>query len=331
LTLTDRPKEGWLHEDSFGEKRTVLLSGDTVIAARLHWFSKICAGTIARAKVVKRPKASKRALCVTIAPEAGHEVDVPDLPRDVSEGSEARIMIHREPMAERGRLKRAKGRYWGDKPAADAIPSEDVLGQGEAVRRLPKGIWEEVWSLAAAGELAFDGGGIVITPTPAMTLIDIDGAGSPRELSLAAVPAIARAIRWLDLGGNIGIDFPSIAAKAERREVDEALAKALSDWPHERTAMNGFGFVQLVGRLEIPSLLHRLTFSRAVACARYALRQAERLEGAGTLLIKCHPAVKAAIAEAWIIELQELSGKQVRIESDPSLALEAPQAQIISA
>jgi hypothetical protein len=322
-------QEVWLHEDSFGEKRAVLMDGDTVIAARLNWFSKICAGTIAVAKVVKRPKGSKHALCVTIAPEAGHEVDVPDLPRDVSEGSEARIMIHREPMAERGRLKRAKGRYWGDRPAADAIPGENVLGQGEEVRRLPAGIWEEVWSIAAEGQLAFDGGNIVITPTPAMTLIDVDGAGSPRELSLAAVPSIARAIRWLDLGGNIGIDFPSIEAKADRRAVDQALAKALGDWPHERTAMNGFGFVQLVARLEVPSLLHRLAFSRARACARYALRQAERLEGAGVLLITCHPAVKAVISDAWIVELRERSGKQVRIEADATLALEAPNAQMV--
>ena len=319
----------WLHEDSFGEKRALLMDGDTVLAARLHWFSKICAGTIATAKVVKRPKGSKRALCVTITPEAGHEVDVPDLLPDVSEGSETRIMIHREPIAERGRLKRAKGRYWDDRPPADAIPSENVLGQGEEVRRLPTGVWEEVWSLAVGGQLAFDGGNIVITPTPAMTLIDIDGAGSPSELSLAAIPAIARAIRLLDLGGNIGIDFPSIEAKAERRAVDEALAEALSDWPHERTAMNGFGFVQLVARLEMPSLLHRLTFSRAKACARYLMRQAERIEGHGALLLTCHPAVKAAIEEHWIVELEELTGKEVRIETNPALALEGPQAQVI--
>lgn len=320
----------WVHEDSFGEKRALLLDGDRVLAARLHWFSKICAGTIAMAKIAKRPKGSKRALCVTIKPEAGHEVDVPDLPRNAAEGGEVRIIIHREPMAERGRYKRALGRYWGERPPADAIPAEEFLGQGEEVRRLPSGAWEDVWSLAAEGELAFSGGNLVIAPTPAMTLIDIDGVGSPRELSLAAVPAIAEAIRWLDLAGNIGIDFPSIEAKAERRQVDEALAAALDDWPHERTAMNGFGFVQLVARHEVPSLLHRLTFERATACARYLMRQAEHLEGHGALLLTCHPTVKAAIEDHWIAELEERTGKQVRIVTDPALALEACQAQIVS-
>lgn len=317
----------WFHEDSFGEKRALLIEADKIIAARLHWFSKICAGTIAIAKVTYRPKGARRAMCTTIQPEGGHEVDVPDLPPDASEGSEVRLMIHREPMAERGRLKRAKGRYWGDKPANDAVPPESVLGRGEYVRQLPCGMWEDVWTLAAEGTLDFAGGSLVITPTPALTLIDIDGAGSPKELALAAVPAIAQAIRWLDLGGSIGIDFPTVEEKAGRKAVDRALEQALGDWPHERTAMNGFGFVQIVSRLEMPSLLHRLTFSRPIACARYLMRQAERVDGPGSLLLTCHPALKSAIQESWIIELQESSGKDVRIATDPSLALTAGFAQ----
>lgn len=320
----------WVHEHSFGEYRSVLLDGDEVLAARLNWFSHICAGTIATAKITKRSKGAKRALCETILPRAGYVVEVPDLPRDASEGSEVRIMIHRESMAERGRNKRAQGRYFGSQPDADAIAPMNDLIRGEEVRRLPAGAWKDVWSLAAEGELAFAGGNLVITPTPAMTLIDIDGGGSARELALAAVPAIARAIRQMDLGGNIGIDFPTITAKADRKAVDAALETALDDWPHERTAMNGFGFVQIIARLQLPSLLHRLTFERASACARYLLRHAERLEGAGRyLLLTCHPAVKAKIDDGWLIELREKSGKDVRIKTDPNLALEAGHAQLV--
>lgn len=307
----------------------MLLDGDTVLAARLLWASNICAGTIATAKITHRSKGARRALCTTLSPKAGHEVEVPDLPRNASEGSEVRLIIHREPMAERGRHKRAQGRYWGNKPSADATRVDIALGEGNEVRRLAAGLWEDVWSLASDGELAFAGGNLVITPTPAMTLIDIDGVGSPRELALAAVPAVAQAIRWLDLAGNIGIDFPTIEAKAERKQVDDALASALTGWPHERTAMNGFGFVQLVARLEVPSVLQRLTFSRTSACARYLMRQAERTEGHGALLLTCHPAVRAAIEEHWIVDLEQRSGKEVRIVTDPKLALEASFAQIV--
>lgn len=322
----------WIYEESFGEKRALLVENQRILAARLHWQTPICAGTIAVAKVTQRSKGAKRALCTTVLPEAGHEVDVPDMPTGVSEGSEVRLIIHREPMAERGRYKRAQGRYFGEKPPDNAIPCAEVLGIGDPVANLPLGSWEEVWSLANEGELHFNGGSLTVTPTPAMTLIDIDGTGSARELALVAIPAIAQAIRWLDLGGSIGIDFPSIEAKADRKAVDHAIAQALGNWPHERTAMNGFGFVQIVARLEVPSLLNRLTFSKTNACTRYILRQASLIKEPGALLLTCHPAVAANLREGWLIELAELSGRNpeaIRIETDPTLALEGGFAQAV--
>jgi Ribonuclease G/E len=192
-------------------------------------------------------------------------------------------------------------------------------------------LWEEVWHAASSGSLDFPGGEILVSVTPAMTVIDIDGVGGPREVALAAVPAIARALAWFDLGGNIGVDFPTCPAKDDRRAVDAALDAALAHWPHERTAMNGFGFVQIVARLEGPSLLHRFATSRTGMCARYALRVAERAEGHGPVLeLRAHPALKAKLKPEWLSELARRTGREVRLETDPGLALEAPSAQIIS-
>jgi hypothetical protein len=162
-----------------------------------------------------------------------------------------------------------------------------------------------------------------------MTLIDVDGDAAPRELALAAVPVISRALRWFDLGGSIGIDFPTLQTKTDRRAVDEALAEALADWPHERTAMNGFGFVQLVARLEGPSLLHRFAAARVSMCARAALRRAELVEGPGALLLTVHPAIRSKLKPEWLEQLARRSGKQVRIETNPALALEAAHAQMV--
>ena len=105
----------------------------------------------------------------------------------------------------------------------------------------------------------------------------------------------------------------------------------LADWPHERTAMNGFGFVQLVAQLDGPSLLHRFASSRTGMCARMALRIGERAEGHGAVLeLRVHPALKAKLKPEWLDELARRTGKQVRIETDPGLALEAPSAQILN-
>ncbi|MEP2737189.1 MAG: ribonuclease E/G [Erythrobacter sp.] len=323
--MVDTAHNGWLIEEGIGEDRAILFDHGEVIAAKVHWLSKMTARTLLMAKIISRAPGSSRGIGTS---DQGVEIMLDGLPREASEGSEVRVIITREPMAERGRMKRAAGRYFSDeKPYT--LPT-NIFADSPRIRRFPARAWEEVWSLAAEGTMGFAGGNLTISPTPAMTLIDIDGFGSPRELALAAVPAIAQAIRQLDLAGSIGIDFPTVEAKADRKTVDAALADALDDWPHEATAMNGFGFVQLVARLDEPSLLHRLELSRSAACARYLLRQAEREEGAGALLLTCHPAVQAHLKEEWLVELRTRTGREVRIEANPALALEASQAQIVS-
>ena len=170
---------------------------------------------------------------------------------------------------------------------------------------------------------------MLFSVTPAMTLIDVDGELPPRELAFAAVPAIARWLRLFDLGGSIGIDFPTLERKVDRKAVDAALQRALADWPHESTAMNGFGFVQIVARLEGPSLLHRFMNSRVEAAARMALRRAEMVEGPGVTLLTVHPVLKPKLQPDWLEELARRTGRPTRIETSARLAIEAAAAQIV--
>ncbi|MFN3865060.1 MAG: ribonuclease [Erythrobacter sp.] len=314
----------WLIEDGIAERRALLVEGERVLAAKVTWPGEITAGTRTAGQLTAKLKGTRRGLALL---DDGTEALVDHLPQAITEGQRLDLVITRAPLAERGRLKRAQARLAGDDtPALASFP------QGRIVRRFPAGLWEEVWHAASSASLDFAGGEILVSVTPAMTLIDIDGTGAPRDVALAAVPAIARALDWFDCGGNIGIDFPTLAAKADRRAVDEALGAALNHWPHERTAINGFGFVQLVARLTGPSLLHRLAHHRLGAAARMALRRGELAEGTGRVLVLAvHPALKAKLKPAWRDDLARRTGRTVRIESNPGLAIEAAHAQLVEA
>lgn len=313
----------WLIERGIGEHRALLLDQGEVRAARLYWPGEVFAGQQCEARLATKRAGTSRGTALL---ENGQEVLVDQLPRELTEGETIHLRLTRAPLAERGRFKRAQGRYL----SAPAPAPADPLPEGKEVRRFPPGLWEEVWEAASTGAITFPAGQVIAFATPAMTLIDVDGPDLTNRTARDAVAAVARAIRWFDLGGSIGVDFPTVRTKADRKAIDALLEEALGDWPHERTAMNGFGFVQLVARLEGLSLLHRLAYSRVGAAARLALRRAEQVEGAGITLLTVHPALKARLRPEWLAELERRTGRGTRVETDPSLAIEAAQAQLVA-
>jgi hypothetical protein len=315
----------WLVEQGIGEERALRYENGRAVTARLRWPGGLEAGLVAAAVLVERVAGSGRGRARFAD---GEEALVDRLPRDASEGATLRLEVTRTALRERGRGKLAQARptTTAPRPAPSLV---DSLAGAAMVRRFPDSAWDEVWSEAWDGAVAFTGGSLLFAPTPGMTVIDVDGALPPRALALAATRPIAESLERFSLGGSIGIDFPTLPAREDRKVVDAALGEALAGWDHERTAMNGFGFVQLVARQTGPSLLHRLAFDRAAAASRMLLRRAETLEGAGAILLTAHPAVIAAIAAEWLTELERRAGKPVRTASDGALALGAGHAQIV--
>lgn len=319
----------WLLEDGIGEQRAIRVERDEIVAAKLHWPGALTAGQVEDAQLISRAAGSTRG---TARFASGEEALVGKLPKQASEGASIRLEVTRAAIGEAGRTKLAQAR-----PTDKALRPAPGLGvmleaEGHSVRRVHRFAvagWDDLAAEAFARTVAFDGGSLHLAPTPAMTLIDIDGTLPQRQLALAAVPAIAAAMHRFDIGGSVGIDFPTLSDKADRRAVDEALADALADFPHERTAMNGFGFVQIVARLAGPSILQCLNRNRTGAAARLLLRQAEGVGDPGAVLLTCHPAIKAKLKEAWLAELARRTGREVRIETDPALALESGFAQAV--
>ncbi|MCW1427840.1 ribonuclease [Novosphingobium sp. JCM 18896] len=322
----------WLIEEGIGEHRAILTENGAIRAARIDWPGPLAAGQVEDAVLIARTAGAKRGL---LRFASGEEALVDQLPREASEGAPLRAVITRAAIAETGRLKRAQARPTTQPPRPAPTLAERLRSEGETarvVRRFEADLsadWDALFAEAWSGEIAFAGGSLTISPTPAMTLIDVDGTLPLHALALAAIPAVADAIRRFDLAGSIGIDFPTLSDKADRRAVDEGLATALADWRHERTAINGFGFVQLVARLERPSLLHRLARDRTGAAARLLLRRAERIDGAGALLVAAHPGVLAAVRPDWRDNLARRSGKQIRWQPEPALALDGGYAQLV--
>ena len=321
----------WLVEQGIGEDRAALFADGSILAARVDWREGLARGLVAEAVLVSRARGASRG---TARFPGGEEALVDRLPADHAEGATLRLEVTRPAFSERGRRKLARARITERAPCPAPSLVETLAADGHSartVRRFPdSGEWDALMAEAFAGEVAFSGGSLVLHPTPAMLLVDVDGTLAPRDLALAAAAPIAAALRRFDLGGSVGIDFPTLTTREDRRTVDKALAAALAGWPHERTAINGFGFVQLVARAERVSLLHRAVHQAAGTAARWLLRRAEALEGAGDLLLAAHPSVTASLHPEWLGELARRTGRAVRIEGRRDLALEAPHAQLIA-
>ncbi len=319
----------WLVEEGIGEHRAILLEGGAILAARLDWPGGLAAGHIADAVLISRTRGSRRG---TARFADGEEALVDHLPQQASEGASLRLEVLRSAMPETGRIKRALARPTTAAPGGAPTLVECLRKDGSnprIVRTFPASDWDELWDEAAQGMTGFAGGLLHFALTPGMTVVDIDGDLPPRDLAFGAVTPLAAALGRFDLRGNIGIDFPTLSAKADRRAVDAALAASLDHWPHERTAMNGFGFVQIVARLVRPSLLHHLHFNRPAASARRLLRRAERVAEPGALQLNCHPSISTQLRPDWLHALARRTGRAVRIVANPALAREGGFAQAV--
>lgn len=316
----------WLVEEGIAEHRAVRLDGDRIAEARVAWPGRLAAGWVVEAKLVSRVGGSARGTAMTVS---GEEILVDRLPKVASEGAPVRLIVTRAALDGPGRFKRAQGRP-SDAPLARPALADRLRAQGapmRVVRRFPAGAWEELIDDALTGEVAFAGGMLLFTPTPAMTTVDVDGSLPPRALALAAIPELARGLGRFDLGGSVAVDFPTLPNRGDRRAVDEAIGAALADWPHERTAMNGFGLVQIVARLERPSLLHLAAWQRLALVWRQLLRRAELLEGPGTLELSIHPSLERVIEPAHLAALERRAGAGVKLRKVATLLPDAPQAQ----
>ncbi len=322
----------WLFEAGIGEARAALIEGEIILEAAIEVADDtLRAGAIVPARLLHVLVPGRRGL---VRLDGGEEALLEPVPARISEGRDLLVEIVRVSLSEPGRPKRAKAR-----PAPDGAVATPGLSLRERLTasdasmikapthgrdRLEAAGWSELLEEAASGEIPFPGGGLRLSLTPAMTLFDVDGLLPPADLARAGAAAAARAIRRMDIGGSIGIDLPTVEAKAERLTAAAAF-DALLPQPFERTAVNGFGFLQIVRRRTRASLPEMLRDDSAGSAARALLRRAERTPGAGARTLTATPTVIAALAAqpSWLAALERRIGAAVILRADPAASISA--------
>ncbi len=317
----------WFYEDGIGEERAILVENGRIVAARIERSGGIKPGMVAPAQLVARLVAKTRGI-VKFAD--GQEALLSPLPKSLNEGASLMVEVTRAAIDEKSRFKLPLVKAAPDKVPRNAPMLLEQIGQSATPcyaheeDRFEAFGWSELLEEARTGFVDFDGGALQIALTPAMTLIDVDGDLPPATLALAAATAVAQAIQRLDLQGNIGIDYPTMEAKADRQAAAEAFDNAMSG-PFERTAINGFGFMQILTRRTRQSIPEMLQYRPSLAEALALLRRAERDRSVGPMTLVSHSAVAAQIeAESdWTTQLARRTGRAVSLRADPQLAIGA--------
>jgi hypothetical protein len=316
----------WLVERGIGETRAALVENGDIVEARIELEGAVSAGSVLNARMTNSGIKGRNAIAVA---DKGTQFLLPRGAPGVSEGGSVTIEVTRAaiPGSEPWKLPLARV---SDKAPHSARELGEINGRlllSSPLRdELAEAGWNDLVEEARSGVVGFAGGELRVSTTPAMTLIDVDGYLDPDELALAGAAAAARAIRRLDIGGSIGIDLPTVGNRNVRLAVAVTIDKALPQ-PFERTAMNGFGFLQIVRPRRRASLLE-LASDRTTFETRALLRRVG-FESAGPKTLVAHPAIVDTLEyhSAWLDALSRQVGGLVRLRSDASLPISGGYAE----
>ena len=317
----------WLIERGIGETRAAMVEDGEIVEARVELEGAIPTGSVIEARLTSIGINGRNAIA---AAECGVEYLLPSGASGVSEGARLAIEVTREAIPGVEPWKRPLARTT-EKPLAPSPSLADRLSGREIVFPGPRdelGLagWAELVEQARSGIVTFAGGELRISPTPAMTLIDVDGHLAPDELAMLGAAAAARTIARLDIGGSIGIDLPTSSGKAARQRAAAAIDSALPQ-PFERTAVNGFGFVQIV-RPRLRTSLVELAQDRAAFEARALLRRTA-LDAPGAKRLVAHAAVIAVLQQqpGWLEALARQVGGSVELRTDGNVPMSGGHAE----
>lgn len=327
----------WLIEALPGERRAALANGDTLVELRLlrEEADPVQTGAIFAARL-RRKTGPKRGV---VDLGGGREAFLQPLPPELAEGRLVFVEIVRPALPEPGKVKLPHCRPALPEQAQPGITQPGLVASAplweptgapvRAVQRLPAELGvEEALDAAVSGEVSFPGGLLTLERTRAGLVIDVDGSGPPLDVNVAAARAIARLLRLYAIGGPVMIDFLTGGAKTDRVTVAEAFdAAAKGDpTPYERTAINGYGLMQVIRPRPGPSVIDLLCGTRrnqwsADSLALRLIREAIDARGAGVRRIVAQPDV-IAVLKNWpdvLARAAAAAGARIDLLADPQI------------
>ena len=323
--------------ERLGETRVAVVEAGALVEMHL---ARIGDGLPAGSRVSARLSRKLGGRGVAILP-SGEEAIIEPWPAGISEGAAIDVQIQRAAWREPGRPRLAKARLASARlararPAWDAVPilsvQERLTAAGHALcPGWPDSLaaqWDDGWEAALLGRVLLPTGTLGFTPTPALVAVDVDGTGA--TLALDAARAAARTIRLWGLGGAIVIDFPALADKAARLALAAAFDAAMGDAPFERTAVNGFGLMQIVCPRPGPSILERARLEPHANAGQELLAAALAETRPGAITLVARPSVAAWLAShpALLADLARKTGRAVDVRADPALGSNAGSGHV---
>jgi hypothetical protein len=322
----------WLYEEGIGETRAALIEHGRLVEALIERESDAArAGAVVHGRLIATVIPKKRGIVRLVS---GEEALLEPLPPRLAEGANVLVEILREAVPEEGRPKRAKARVAppGIKPHPGPSLLQRIRATGTPVipcpaheeDRLEAHGWSELLEEAMSGDVGTEAAALRLYLTPAMLLIDVDGSLPPAQLGPKGAKLAAQTIRRMGLTGSIGIDLPTMNNKDERMIAAAQIDKYLP-LPFERTAVNGFGFLQIIRKRERANLMELMREAPVLAAALALLRRAERHGQGGTATIIAAPAIIGLLRKRtdWIEQLARRRGGEIGLQADEALSISA--------
>jgi ribonuclease G len=225
----------------------------------------------------------------------------------------------------------------------DALPRLELYSEGRPVFELHH-VEEEIQKALDRKVSLKSGGYVIIDQTEAMTTVDVNTGAfvGHRNLeetifrtNLEAAVTIARQLRLRNLGGIIIIDFIDMEEAEHRRQVIQALEKALAD-DHVKTSISSvspLGLVEMTRKRTRESLEHLLCqpcptcegrgFVKTAETVCYEvfreiLRQSRQFECQQLMVLAHQDVIERLLDEesSALGELELVTGKPIRLQTE---------------